>query len=217
MVADLPNTSNVALLVMLLSTCSQMLLSQRHLLLHVADLLLGPAAVLLEEQPDKEDTEKHQRCVSVITADECLQTMGTSNDQKYLDTLHLYVIVKHLIPKPPALICCYNRLRSSKVWLKILEPGCRDLHTSATKALLMLTNEVGRYSHSLQFIPKSIPVKFFHSKLGKSFLYGRLHEGIVMQKQERTSNNCHYTRSTLLSKTVVPNQGVCVYVLEPLV
>lgn len=59
MVADLPNTSNVALLVMLLSTCSQMLLSQRHLLLHVGDLLLGPAAVLLEEQPDKEDTEKH--------------------------------------------------------------------------------------------------------------------------------------------------------------
>ncbi len=48
MVADLLNTASVALLLLLLSTRSQLLLGQGHLLLHVGDLLLGPATVLLE-------------------------------------------------------------------------------------------------------------------------------------------------------------------------
>lgn len=51
MVADLLNTAGVALLLVLISTRFQLLLSQGHLLLHVADLLLGPPPVLLEEQP----------------------------------------------------------------------------------------------------------------------------------------------------------------------
>lgn len=53
MVVDLLNTACVALLRLLLSTCSQLLLSQRHLLLHVADLLLGPPTVLLEKETEK--------------------------------------------------------------------------------------------------------------------------------------------------------------------
>lgn len=48
--ADLLNTARVALLLLLISTGSQLLLSQGHLLLHVADLLFGPATVLLKEQ-----------------------------------------------------------------------------------------------------------------------------------------------------------------------
>lgn len=57
MVADLLNTASVALLLLLISTRSQLLLGQGHLLLHVADLLLGPATVLLEEQQQQTDEE----------------------------------------------------------------------------------------------------------------------------------------------------------------
>lgn len=49
-VADLPHASYVALPVVLLSARPQLLLGQRHLLLHVGDLLLGSAAVLLRRR-----------------------------------------------------------------------------------------------------------------------------------------------------------------------
>lgn len=57
MVADLLNTAGVALLLLLLSARSQLLLGYGHLLLHVADLLLGAATVLLEEQTDDGGTQ----------------------------------------------------------------------------------------------------------------------------------------------------------------
>lgn len=50
MVAGLPETADVALLLLLFSPRPQLLLCQRHLLLHVADLRLGPPTVLLEEK-----------------------------------------------------------------------------------------------------------------------------------------------------------------------
>lgn len=50
MVADLLNSASDALLLLLLSTRSQLLLSHGHLLFHVADLLLGPTTVLLEKR-----------------------------------------------------------------------------------------------------------------------------------------------------------------------
>lgn len=50
MVADLPNTASVVLLLLLIPSRLQLLLSQGHLLLHVVDLLLGPPTVLLEER-----------------------------------------------------------------------------------------------------------------------------------------------------------------------
>lgn len=60
MFASLPHTTAVALLLLLLSTCSEVLLSHGHLLLHVADLLLRPATVLLEEK-----TNKNEMCLNV--------------------------------------------------------------------------------------------------------------------------------------------------------
>lgn len=50
MITDLLNTACVALLVLLLSTRLQLLLSHRHLLLHAGELLLGPPTVLLDVQ-----------------------------------------------------------------------------------------------------------------------------------------------------------------------
>lgn len=47
-VAALPHAADVVLLLLLFSTSSQLLLGHGHLLLHVGDLLLGPATVLLQ-------------------------------------------------------------------------------------------------------------------------------------------------------------------------
>lgn len=60
----LPHTAGVALLLLLLSTRPQLLLSQDHLLLHVAQLLFGPPTVLLQEQ--RRQVEEHRKfcCVS---------------------------------------------------------------------------------------------------------------------------------------------------------
>lgn len=51
MAADLLDTADVVLLLLLLSTCLQLLLSHGHLLLHVGDLLFGSPTVLLDGQP----------------------------------------------------------------------------------------------------------------------------------------------------------------------
>lgn len=51
-VSDLLSAAGVTLL-LLLSTCSQLLLSQGHLLLHVGDLLLGPLTVFLRGKPNR--------------------------------------------------------------------------------------------------------------------------------------------------------------------
>lgn len=97
MVADLLNTASVALLLLLLSTRSQLLLGQGHLLLHVADLLLGPATVLLEEQhkTDEEGIQKNKKNIKRWILVNTANGQGTLYDQKCVETqtLHSYVTV----------------------------------------------------------------------------------------------------------------------------
>ncbi len=66
MVADLPNTANVALLLLLLSTFPELLLSHGHLLFHVADLLFCPSTVLLEEQHKRMRKEDRKTLTDVF-------------------------------------------------------------------------------------------------------------------------------------------------------
>lgn len=58
-VADLLSAADVALLLLFISTSSQLLLCQDHLLLHVGDLLLCPPTVFLNTNPQhmRKDTE----------------------------------------------------------------------------------------------------------------------------------------------------------------
>lgn len=60
----LPHTAGVALFLLLLSTRPQLLLSQDHLLLHVAQLLFGPPTVLLQEQRRQVEEHRKYYCVS---------------------------------------------------------------------------------------------------------------------------------------------------------
>lgn len=66
MVAGLPETADVALLLLLFSPRPQLLLRQRHLLLHVADLCLGPSTVLLEEKPHRGRGKTCFGCVNML-------------------------------------------------------------------------------------------------------------------------------------------------------
>lgn len=54
-----PGAAEVVLPLLLLFACYDLLLRQGHLLLHVGDLLLGSASVLLKQGPKRE--QKHKR------------------------------------------------------------------------------------------------------------------------------------------------------------
>ena len=128
----------------------------------------------------------------------------TLHDQKYVDTW--------TSPKSWALIwnwshlCCYNSLHSSgKDFHYMLENWWRDLLPCSHERV----SEAGHWCWVFRpcslsgflFIPKVFdgrevralcrPVKFFHTKLDKPFLYGQrfIHGGIVMLKQERAFHN----------------------------
>ncbi len=133
---------------------------------------------------------------------------------KYVDTwtLNPYVIAEHLILKPCALICCYNSLHfSGKAF------HSRDLLPFSHKSIIEVHHWcwLMRSGSQSVFIPKVLdgvevralcrPIKFFHNKLGKLFVYWPVYGVSVMLKQERAfiTVNCH--------SVVVPLSRISLY------
>ncbi len=72
--------------------------------------------------------------------------LDSLHGQKYMDTwtLHLNVIVEHGVPKPWALICCYNSLQSEgKAFHQMLNLTAGICSHSATRALVRPNTDVG--------------------------------------------------------------------------
>lgn len=150
MVADLLNTAGAALPLLLISTRSQLLLSHCHLLLHVADLLLGPATVFLEKQHEwtrrewwEKNKENITRCSQVDVADESWSARGTLHGQKYEDTWILYLCNCHG-HRYNSLSCNHTSIQPQQpLWLRVKVPihpiGVQEAEVRAVRFLCTRT------------------------------------------------------------------------------